>query len=988
MKIKKGAIFLFVIILGILFSSTVYSQTTGNYFTDFESDQGWTAAGFGQGKFEIGIPENFSRSKECQTTCLGTGTSQDHTPGGTKATCTNLNGHQAKFENVNTNNLTSPVYDFSEKTNISLELWRFMEIEGDNYDFCYYQYKNSQNGSWLNLQKYGKSRIDDDAWKRYTKNLTSMAAGKNYFQLRFYCTTDYGIEGSGLCIDDVNISWNSIIQTPKICGDGIVNLPGEQCDDGNNVNGDGCSSICKNETTEIYFVPYMGDIDGNIDPTWFFFYEKLRKWHDDQNIPVGLSFYPNTMNNNQFNQIIADMYNSKNIELLLKGESTGTPLDQMNYFEVKATIESQQNKFINELEKLGYSNVQPIISYNQLYGKFTETIRDAVHDLGFKIYLEQYVSEHGYIDGLPDFDITQYSVALTKSGLPGPTETFKQPEEVLQELIEFNHPQLIYINNVKVVPLLVHQQDFMIDESGSELNQTKWEIYTNLLLMTKDDSRIKMILPEEVYDLRHPTQPILTNYSVEICDWQDCYVGATSVSIDDSYNSCREELNKNGFKGTYYLSGTNKFTNSDWNMWNSIYQEGHELGPHTQTHKCNGYSDSLLNSELGSNYNDILTNISGISSNEIVSFAWPCGITSPSMESVASNYALSSRGYFINQLEDKNPANFMNLKSFNTPHYNEPRDLPPNYKTVVDSAESQGKWANLVFHNECQDDGSIDYLKTKNVWVAPIGTVVKYIKERQNTQIVNLTVNGSVIKFNIVNNLNHNLFNKELSLRINISKKVEFIKINGTNKNFNNENGSVIFNLVPSGNDLIEIKTNENDTAPIIICGNGIVEQGEQCDDGNAVNGDGCSSQCKIENSLCQYASSASGTSQNTLGSLAQYATGAPNAPFVGQCSTWSGYGYAWSPSNWNIKANLTLNYATPVYAKNLTIFGDFDMCWNRITLANSQTGQKFQVLNGIQNSCIYTQTLGGSFLADQVILETCGWGWSSTDAVQLCGET
>jgi cysteine-rich repeat protein len=30
-------------------------------------------------------------------------------------------------------------------------------------------------------------------------------------------------------------------------------------------------------------------------------------------------------------------------------------------------------------------------------------------------------------------------------------------------------------------------------------------------------------------------------------------------------------------------------------------------------------------------------------------------------------------------------------------------------------------------------------------------------------------------------------------------------------------------------------------------CGNGIRTQGEQCDDGNAINGDGCSSNCTLE---------------------------------------------------------------------------------------------------------------------------------------------
>jgi cysteine-rich repeat protein len=30
-------------------------------------------------------------------------------------------------------------------------------------------------------------------------------------------------------------------------------------------------------------------------------------------------------------------------------------------------------------------------------------------------------------------------------------------------------------------------------------------------------------------------------------------------------------------------------------------------------------------------------------------------------------------------------------------------------------------------------------------------------------------------------------------------------------------------------------------------CGNGILDEGEQCDDGNRVNGDGCSAECEIE---------------------------------------------------------------------------------------------------------------------------------------------
>lgn len=40
-------------------------------------------------------------------------------------------------------------------------------------------------------------------------------------------------------------------------------------------------------------------------------------------------------------------------------------------------------------------------------------------------------------------------------------------------------------------------------------------------------------------------------------------------------------------------------------------------------------------------------------------------------------------------------------------------------------------------------------------------------------------------------------------------------------------------------------------TALQVFCGNKIVEPGEECDDGNFVNGDGCSTVCQIEPIVC-----------------------------------------------------------------------------------------------------------------------------------------
>ncbi|MEM4266711.1 MAG: hypothetical protein QW404_01495, partial [Candidatus Nanoarchaeia archaeon] len=138
----------------------------------------------------------------------------------------------------------------------------------------------------------------------------------------------------------------------------------------------------------------------------------------------------------------------------------------------------------------------------------------------------------------------------------------------------------------------------------------------------------------------------------------------------------------------------------------------------------------------------------------------------------------------------------------------------------------------------------------------------------------------------------------------------------------------------------------------------------------------------------CQYATSANATSENVAGSLAVYATGAPDAPQSGNCNTWSGYGYTWTPSNWNVKANLTLTYDTLVNASNITVTGDYDMCWDSVWLRNSKTGQEKLISSTYTTTCVTTINLAEDFQADQVILETCGWAWCATDAVEMCGKT
>lgn len=89
------------------------------------------------------------------------------------------------------------------------------------------------------------------------------------------------------------------------------------------------------------------------------------------------------------------------------------------------------------------------------------------------------------------------------------------------------------------------------------------------------------------------------------------------------------------------------------------------------------------------------------------------------------------------------------------------------------------------------------------------------------------------------------------------------------------------------------------ETLSPILCGNGILEGTEECDDGNTTNGDGCSAQCKIEAIPFQ----SMGTAQFTL---RQERPGVPDDQLVEVATFTLPAGGAIDPVNENVKIELS----------------------------------------------------------------------------------
>ncbi len=230
--------------------------------------------------------------------------------------------------------------------------------------------------------------------------------------------------------------------------------------------------------------------------------------------------------------------------------------------------------------------------------------------------------------------------------------------------------------------------------------------------------------------------------------WKGDKKGALSVSVPDGLGSMYDILRTNGFAGTYQMNNTNAPS-----FYTAYYQAGMELGTHLVHHNCFVMDESTVRGE-------IVPNIAGLCATtvqpcaDVISHAWPCGVRNLVQDVVASDYFLVTRGYNINLLEDPTPNDLMILKSFNSHEHNPTQynpTAPPNpadLKTVVDAAIAQGKWANLVFHGYNNDDGAVAYCVGKDIWVSPIGTVAKYIQQRDRVVISNYLEGAHFVSFN------------------------------------------------------------------------------------------------------------------------------------------------------------------------------------------------------------------------------------------------
>jgi peptidoglycan/xylan/chitin deacetylase (PgdA/CDA1 family) len=240
--------------------------------------------------------------------------------------------------------------------------------------------------------------------------------------------------------------------------------------------------------------------------------------------------------------------------------------------------------------------------------------------------------------------------------------------------------------------------------------------------------------------------------------WPEGKKAAISLSFDDARESQvirgTELLDRYGIKATFFVVPSS--VEKQLNGWKKAVAGGHEIGNHSLHHPCTAnfswsrnnaledYTIKQMKKEL-EECNLKVRELLGVTP-EV--FAYPCGqkfvgrgVNTKSYVPLVSAMFLLGRGWMDEAANDPQYCNFAQLTGIEMDGKNFDQVLP-----LIEEAARNGQWLVLAGH-EMGDEGPqttrLTMLKqlaefvlnpANGIWIAPMGTIAKYIQEQGNTK--------------------------------------------------------------------------------------------------------------------------------------------------------------------------------------------------------------------------------------------------------------
>lgn len=256
----------------------------------------------------------------------------------------------------------------------------------------------------------------------------------------------------------------------------------------------------------------------------------------------------------------------------------------------------------------------------------------------------------------------------------------------------------------------------------------------------------------------------------EITPWHGNHKGAVSITFDDGlateYNFAFPALDQRGMKGTFFITTGD----ATWPWWIEVANAGHEIGAHGVGHpNFTTISRAEAEYQMATSQAQINANIT---SQRCLTFAFPYGAANESVATLVGKYFIAGR--IVNgDLND--PTTDLNRENaFDINYYSLDR-----MKALTEQASTEGKWLVPLFHSFDPAEypylawtqqmflSYLDYLKaeTPELWVAPFGTVIKYMRERGAATLSVSSQTDNAIELKLTDTLDNTIFNHPLTIR-------------------------------------------------------------------------------------------------------------------------------------------------------------------------------------------------------------------------------
>ena len=301
--------------------------------------------------------------------------------------------------------------------------------------------------------------------------------------------------------------------------------------------------------------------------------------------------------------------------------------------------------------------------------------------------------------------------------------------------------------------------------------------------------------------------------TAEIGTWSGFRKGAASFTFDDGAPSHVSDggplFDKYGYKATFNVVVN---WSPDWNGFGNMAKNGHEIASHSNTHGQN------MSGEEASSKQAIAGKIQ--QKYGVITVAYPnCNV--PNKSAVQQNYVIGRicNGSWQSQpdmMGKDGPSDWTMASAIMTGSTG-----TNDFKGNMQKAVQQGGWIAFLTHGfENKNNGSATYSPTplsaiedglkwaqqndKDIWVAPMGHVAMYIKERKAAK-AEASSSGSSITVKLTHNIKDNVsdYDYPLSLRVKYSGSTANVTQAGAKLESKIDGGYVYFDAVPNAGDIV-----------------------------------------------------------------------------------------------------------------------------------------------------------------------------------------